>query len=67
MPDFSNIKFSPKELIQLGVFLVTIFSMWADLKTDQVKSKEKDIFLQYQIDELKKLAVNEKLNIKSYK
>ena len=54
MTQFEKINFTTKDVVQLlgGAFLIG--SMWFDLKTEIVKSKEQREFLQHQISQHEK-------------
>lgn len=56
MTAFKDIRFTGADIVKLGGFVLTIGLMWSDLKTDQVKTKATQEFLQYQVNELKKVC-----------
>ena len=58
MTKLSEITFEPKEVVKMIAFVSLIGSMWYDLKTTQVVAQEERRFIQYQIDELKRISNN---------
>ena len=56
MPKFSDISFSMTDVIKGITFFAIVGAMWADLKSDKVKTKADISFLQYQVNELKQIC-----------
>lgn len=56
MSKFSDISFSMTDVIKGIGFLALVGAMWADLKSDRVKTKADISFLQYQVNELKQIC-----------
>ena len=56
MPKFSNITFTMTDVIKGVGFLALVGAMWADLKSDNTKTKADISFLQYQVNELKQIC-----------
>lgn len=56
MPKFSDITFTMTDVIKGVGFLALVGAMWADLKSDNTKTKSDISFLQYQVNELKQIC-----------
>lgn len=56
MPKFSDITFTMTDVIKGIGFLLLVGTMWADLKTDKIRTKADISFLQYQVNELKQIC-----------
>ncbi len=56
MPKFSDITFTMTDVIKGIGFLALVGAMWADLKSDNTKTKSDISFLQYQVNELKQIC-----------
>lgn len=54
MTDFGNVKFTGADLIKLVGFVLMLGSMWADLKTDQIKYQEQQKLIEYRLAQLEK-------------
>ena len=56
MSKFSDITFTMTDVIKGIGFLLLVGAMWADLKSDRIKTKSDITFLQYQVNELKQIC-----------
>lgn len=56
MAKFSDITFTMTDVIKGIGFLALVGAMWADLKSDKIKTRADISFLQYQVNELKQIC-----------
>jgi len=56
MAKFSDITFTMTDVIKGIGFLALVGAMWADLKSDKIKTRADISFLQYQVNELKQVC-----------